>query len=301
MELAPTLEIRLPELSASGIHLFLRREDLLYPDLSGNKFRKLKYNLEAMRGQGLDCLLTFGGAYSNHIHAVAVAGKSQGFRTIGVIRGEELAGGPLNPTLSDAREAGMELVFVSREEYKMRNHGEYLRGLQARFGPCYLLPEGGTNAEAIRGCAEILRPGDESFDWVCVPVGTGGTLAGLAQAVTPGQRVRGYSALRAAGLGESLRQFVPGSHWELSGGFHFGGYARVDVRLIEFINRFHAGTGVPLDPVYTGKMLFGILEEARRGFFGPGSRILAVHTGGLQGIRGMNRQLEKKNLPLLQL
>lgn len=254
-----------------------------------------------MRASGRDTLLTFGGAHSNHIHAVAAAGRTHGFRTIGIIRGDELAGTALNPTLADAREAGMELVFVSRDAYRRKQDPGYLKELQKDFGPCFILPEGGTNDRAIRGCAEILDPEDAVFDVVCCPVGTGGTLAGLALGATPGQQVRGYSVLKAAALEQSLGKTIPGTHWGVSGDYHFGGYARMDAALVGFINRFRADTGVPLDPVYTGKMMFGILDEAARGIFPQGSRILAIHTGGLQGIRGMNLKLKKKNLPLLQL
>ncbi|MBC2837718.1 1-aminocyclopropane-1-carboxylate deaminase/D-cysteine desulfhydrase [Robiginitalea sp. SC105] len=301
MEPAPTQEIRLPVLSRRRVELHIRREDLLHPGLSGNKFRKLNYNLQQMQAAGLKTLVTFGGAYSNHIHATAAAGKEFGFRTIGIIRGEELDGRPLNPTLADARAAGMELHFVSREAYARRGDPGFQVELLDRYGPAYLLPEGGTNREAIRGCAEILGPEDAAFNWVCCPVGTGGTLAGLVAGSFPGQRIRGYSALKADDLSESLKALVPGDNWDLCTAFHFGGYARIDASLVRFINQFFADTGIPLDPVYTGKMLYGILDEVGRGTFEKGSRILAIHTGGLQGIRGMNLNLRKKNLPLLQL
>lgn len=301
MEEAATREIDLPELREREVRLSIRREDQLFPGLSGNKYRKLKYNLQEMQRAGHHTLLTFGGAYSNHIHAVAAAGRQFGFRTIGVIRGDELAGAPLNPTLADAREAGMQLHFVSRRDYARRQTPEYLRDLLQQFGPAYPLPEGGTNPAAVRGCAEILGGADAGYDLVCCPVGTGGTLAGLGAAAAPGQQVRGYTALKAPALEANLREWVPGDHWSLSGAFHFGGYARIDSSLVRFINRFYTETGVPLDPVYTGKMVYGILEEARQGRFQPGTRILAIHTGGLQGIRGMNLKLRKKGLPLLQL
>ncbi len=298
---AATSEIDLPDLRERDVRLWIRREDELFPGLSGNKYRKLKYNLREMQRAGHHTLLTFGGAYSNHIHAVAGAGRQFGFCAIGVIRGEELADAPLNPTLADARDAGMHLHFVSRRDYARRHTREYLRELLEHFGPAYLLPEGGTNQAAVRGCAEILNESDAGYDRVCCSVGTGGTLAGLAAAAAPGQQVRGYAALKASGLEASLREWIPGEHWTLSGEYHFGGYARIDARLVRFINDFRTKTGVPLDPVYTGKMLYGILEETRQGQFQPGTRILAIHTGGLQGIRGMNLKLRKKGLPLLQL
>lgn len=293
--------IDLPLLRHHGVSLTLKREDLLFPLLSGNKFRKLKYNLRHAREEGYQTLLTFGGAYSNHLHATAAAGRQYNFRTIGLVRGEELAGRAPNPTLAFARENGMQLVFVSRDEYRKRAEKPFLESLQERYGPVFILPEGGTNEKAIRGCEEILTEGDRGYTHICCPVGTGGTLAGLARSAAPGQRVIGYPAIRAAGLASELRSWVPGDHWQLIHEYHFGGYGKVNRELIEFINGFKEGTGVALDPVYTGKMIYGLLEGIRRQQFPEGSRILAIHTGGLQGNAGMNVRLKKKNLPLLHL
>jgi 1-aminocyclopropane-1-carboxylate deaminase len=298
---APLQAVELPLLSRRGVSLSLKREDLCFPQLSGNKYRKLKYNLQAARDGGFETLLTFGGAFSNHLHATAAAGRQYGFATVGIVRGEELAGSPLNPTLADARANGMRLVFLSREAYRMKDDPAFLQGLQHRYGPAYVLPEGGTNALAVKGCGEILGEADQGFDLVCCPVGTGGTLAGLAQSARGPQRVQGYPALRAPALEASLRGWIPGQGWELVAGYHFGGYGRVTPELIGFINTFREQTGIALDPVYTGKMVYGILEEVRLGRLPEGSRILAIHTGGLQGIRGMNMRLQKKGLPLLQL
>lgn len=293
--------IDLPGLRSAGISLSIKREDLLFPELSGNKYRKLKYNLAHARQAGHHTLITFGGAYSNHIHATAAAGRVHGLRTIGLIRGEELGGLPLNPTLQFARDQGMELVFIPREQYRRKEDPTFLRETLDRYGPACILPEGGTNERAILGCAEILGEADRGFTHICCPVGTGGTLAGLARSAGEGQRVQGYPALSAPAFEAGLRRWIPGSHWELIPDYHFGGYARVSASLVRFINAFRRDTGIPLDPVYTGKMLYGILEEARLGRFPEGSRILAIHTGGLQGIPGMNARLRKKNLPLLQL
>lgn len=294
-------EINLPLLHENGVTLALKREDLLFPQLSGNKFRKLKYNLQAARAQGHDTLITFGGAYSNHLHATSYAGKQFGFKTIGIVRGEELANRPLNPTLSDAKENGMKLVFLSRSRYREKAGPGFIEELNKVYGPAYLLPEGGTNNLAIRGCTEILGNGDRDFSLVCCAVGTGGTLAGLVQTLSPGQRLQGYPSLKAPGLERELRTWIVGDSWKLVPYYHFGGYGKVNRDLIEFINEFRRQTDIPLDPVYTGKMVFGILEEVRLGHIPEGSRILGIHTGGLQGIRGMNRRLKKKNLPLLQL
>ena len=293
--------IELPVLKRHRITLTLKREDLLFPLLSGNKFRKLHYNLEYAREQGHKTLLTFGGAFSNHLHATAAAGKHYGFRTIGLVRGEELAEQPLNPTLASARENGMHLEFVSREAYRRKSEASFQKSLLDRFGPVYILPEGGTNELAVRGCEEILVEGDRGFSHICCPVGTGGTLAGLARSATPDQEVLGYPAIRGEGLETEVRGWIPGDHWRLVGEYHFGGYGKVSPELIEFINGFKEATGVALDPVYTGKMIYGILAGIRRGDFPEGSRILAIHTGGLQGLAGMNMRLKKKNLPLLHL
>lgn len=293
--------IELPVIKRHGVTLTLKREDLLFPLLSGNKFRKLKYNLEYARKEGFQTLLTFGGAFSNHLHATAAAGKHYGFRTIGLVRGEELAERPLNPTLASARENGMQLEFVSRETYRRKAERPFLEFLQGRYGPVFILPEGGTNERAVQGCAEILGEADREFSHICCPVGTGGTLAGLARSARGDQQVLGYPALRGEGLEAELRSWIPGAHWRLVGAYHFGGYGKVSRELVDFINGFRKATGVALDPVYTGKMMYGILEGIRREELPEGSRILAIHTGGLQGIAGMNMRLKKKNLPLLHL
>lgn len=289
-----------PFLKTQKVSLYIKREDTWHPFISGNKYRKLKYNLQAVKKQGYDTLLTFGGAFSNHIAATAYAGREYGIRTIGVIRGEELeARWEGNPTLRNAREQGMHFHFVSREKYREKDDPDFIRKLQEKFGPCYILPEGGTNALAVKGCAEILGPGDADFFAICVAVGTGGTLAGLARAAAPGQQVLGFPALKGDFLEEDIRKFAPGKNWSLVPGYHFGGYGKVTPGLIAFMNDFREVTGIPLDALYTAKMLYGIFAEIKKGRFPEGSRILAVHTGGLQGNTGMNRMLKRKNLPLI--
>jgi 1-aminocyclopropane-1-carboxylate deaminase len=294
-------EVKLPVLEKHGVTLSFKREDLLFPHLSGNKYRKLKYNLREAAGSGHKTLITFGGAFSNHLHATAAAGREFGFRTIGFVRGEELGGKPLNPTLSEARDWGMQLVFLSRADYRRKTSKEFLDSLVRDFGPAYVLPEGGTNALAIQGCSEILGPSDLGATHICCPVGTGGTLAGIVRSAGPHQAVLGYPALRAPEFKMALGASIPGTDWDLVTEYHFGGYGKINSELVSFINEFKARTGIPLDPVYTGKMTYGILADVRRGRLPAGSRVLAVHTGGLQGIRGMNVGLKKKNLPLLHL
>ncbi len=275
---------------------------MLYPALSGNKYRKLKYNLIKAREEGHDLLLTFGGAYSNHIAATAAAGQDNGVRTIGIIRGEELSTSwEYNPTLKKARQNGMQFKFVTRSEYRKRYDPAFHTQLEAEFGKFYLLPEGGTNALAIRGCEEILTDSDQKFDIICCSVGTGGTLAGIVNSSGAHQRILGFPALAGDFLNKDIRKFTAGNNWELLQDYNFGGYSRVNEELVLFINNFFKQTKIPLDPVYTGKMMFGILDLIKQNYFAAQTKILAIHTGGLQGIDGMNRKLKMKNLPLIEV
>lgn len=280
----------------------MKREDLIHPTISGNKYRKLKYNLKAAKEKGVEALLTFGGAYSNHIAAVAAAGKEFGFKTIGVIRGEELnAKWQDNPTLSRAHEAGMEFHFVSRSDYRKKNEADFLSELARHYGDFYHLPEGGTNTLAVKGCEEILNPDDIYFDVICCCVGTGGTMAGLINSSQARQSILGFQILKGNFLKKDICNFVRENQWELVKTYDFGGYAKVSAGLISFINDFKERTGIPLDPVYTGKMVYGILDMVALGRFKEGTRILAIHSGGLQGIIGMNKVLKQKKLPLLNI
>ncbi|MDF0709120.1 pyridoxal-phosphate dependent enzyme [Muricauda sp. 81s02] len=298
----PNEHIDMPLLTEKGIQLYIKREDTIHPFISGNKYRKLKYNLLEAKKQGKNTLLTFGGAFSNHIAATAYAGKEQGLKTIGVIRGEELAfKWQDNPTLQLAHRHGMEFYFVSRSDYRLKSEPAFLQQIRERFGDVYLLPEGGTNALAVKGCTEILTDADAKFDYICSAAGTGGTVAGLINASLPHQTVLGFPALKGDFLIEEIRTFVQNKRWQLVTDYHFGGYAKVDQQLVAFINLFKSKTGIPLDPIYTGKMLFGIFDLIKRDVFQPGTQILAIHTGGLQGIEGMNHILKKKNLPLLDV
>lgn len=291
-------EIKLPVLG--NISLFLKREDLLHPEISGNKFRKLKYNLLEAQSESVSGVLTFGGAFSNHIAAVAFAGKKYGFDTVGIIRGEELAGKiSENPTLLAAQQNGMKFVFVSRESFREKSSTAFIDRLKKEYEGFYILPEGGTNALAIKGCEEILTDEDAGFTHICCAVGTGGTLFGIINSSLSHQKVLGFPALKGSFLSDDIRSFVKNTNWDLISDYHFGGYGKITDELIRFLNRFHRETEIPLDPVYTGKMMFGIYDLIEKGYFPEGSRILAIHTGGLQGIKGMNMVLEKKKLPLL--
>ena len=285
-----------------GITLEIKREDLLHPFVSGNKFRKLKYNVLQAKAENQSVLLTFGGAFSNHIAAVAYAGKEQGFETIGVIRGDELRDKiSENPTLSFAQECGMRFEFVTREAYRHKTETAFIEQLQVKFGSFYLVPEGGTNDLAVKGCEEILTEFDAHFDFVCSAVGTGGTISGLINSALPHQKVLGFPALKGDFLQNEIHKFVNNKNWELITDYHFGGYGKVTTEFIEWMNWFYAQTGIPVDPIYTGKMVFGVMDLIQRNYFPPKSKILMIHTGGLQGIAGMNAKLEKQNKPILVL
>jgi 1-aminocyclopropane-1-carboxylate deaminase len=290
------IPINLPK----GISLVIKREDLIHPFVSGNKFRKLKYNLLQAKAENQSTLLTFGGAYSNHIAALAYAGKENGFQTIGIIRGDELGDKiESNPTLKFAQECGMQFEFISREAYRLKTEATFLEQLQQKYGAFYLIPEGGTNAFAIQGCEEILTPEDASFDYVACAIGTGGTISGIINSILPHQKVLGFPALKGDFLQDEIRKFVHHENWELITDYHFGGYGKVSPDLIDWINRFYAQTQIPLDPVYTGKMVFGIVDLIAKNYFPENAKILFIHTGGLQGIQGMNLKLKNKGLPIL--
>lgn len=290
--------INLP--SKYDVKLYLKREDCIHPFVSGNKYRKLKYNIEEAKSKGVSSLLTFGGAYSNHIAAVAFAGKTFGFKTIGIIRGEELKSEiDNNPTLTFAKQCGMQFKFITREFYKQKHTNQFIETLKNEFINFYLIPEGGTNTLAVKGCEEILNETDADFDYICTSVGTGGTISGLINSLRPNQKVLGFPALKGSFLQEDISKFAIKKNWSLNLEYHFGGYAKVNTELIHFINRFKKEQHIQLDPVYTGKMMFGIFDLIDKQYFPKGSKILAIHTGGLQGIQGMNRLLKNKNLPLI--
>lgn len=293
-------KIELPVLKEKEVALYLKREDKIHPFVSGNKFRKLKYNIQEAKNQKKETLLTFGGAFSNHIVATAVAGNLNGFKTIGIIRGDELAHNleetlQNNATLKEAHKNGMTFDFVSRTVYRNKTEQSFINRLKEKFGDFYLIPEGGTNNLAIKGCEEILTNDDLNFDYICCAIGTGGTISGLINASTLRQEVIGFPALKGDFLQTEINNFVKKENWVLQTDYHFGGYAKYNEELIAFINNFKKETGVLLDPIYTGKMIFGILDLIEKNHFKKGSEILAIHTGGIQGIEGFNQKLKRKN------
>ena len=289
-------------LKNTSVRLFIRREDLIHPFVSGNKFRKLKYNLLEAKNQKKTTLLTFGGAFSNHIAATAFAGRQNGFKTIGIIRGDELTSKiDENPTLKFAQENGMVFEFVSRETYRLKESDDFIENLKNKFGDFYLIPEGGTNDLAIKGCEEIIDENDSLFDFICSSIGTGGTISGIINSALPHQKVLGFPSLKGDFLQKDIRKFAHKENWKLISDYHFGGYGKVSKELIEFINAFYQENDIPLDPIYTGKMVFGVIDLINQGYFPENSKILMIHTGGLQGIEGMNLKLKSKNLPLIQV
>ncbi len=300
-------QIFLPILEEKKVELFIKREDLIHPYVSGNKFRKLKYNLEEAKKLKKKAVLTFGGAFSNHILATSVAGKLCGLKTFGVIRGDELGKNVTktleeNPTLRKAQENGMKLQFVSREEYRQKTSFGFIEKMKNKWGDFYLIPEGGTNILSVQGCEEILTKDDKKFNYVCAALGTGGTISGVINSLGRRQKVIGFPALKGQFLSEEIKKYTTNrKSWRLQKGYHFGGYAKHTEELITFINKFKEDTGIQLDPIYTGKMLFGILDLVEKDSFEEGSKILAIHTGGIQGIEGFNKLLLSKNQEIINI
>ncbi|HEY9169709.1 MAG TPA: pyridoxal-phosphate dependent enzyme [Lutibacter sp.] len=295
-------QIHFSEIEDRDVSLFIKREDELHPFISGNKYRKLKYNLEEASKQQKSTLLTFGGAYSNHIAATAAAGFAYNLKTIGIIRGDELANNftktiQNNPTLKFASDHNMQFEFVSRAAYRDKTSPEFIAKLQEKFGNFYLVPEGGTNNFALKGCEEIMTEDDAKYTIICCAVGTGGTISGIINSLNNQQKAIGFPALKGDFLQHEIKKYILKSdNWSLNTNYHFGGYAKVSEELIIFINKFKSETKIPLDPVYTGKMMFGIVDLIKNDYFEKGTKILAIHTGGLQGIEGMNLLLKNKNL-----
>jgi 1-aminocyclopropane-1-carboxylate deaminase len=295
-----------PLLAQYEIELWMKRDDLLHPIVSGNKWRKLKYIIDHALSLGMDTLVSMGGAYSNHLHALAYAGKVLGLKTIGLVRGEQPE--ILTPTLQDMKNWDMELKFVSRSDYRqLRQYKEwqvphqfpadqrhthhpwqYLPGLTPRQ---YWVPEGGAQTLALKGVAELVDEIEIPYDTLCTPCGTGTTLAGIIEAAPQQVSVLGVAAFKnAAYLRSEVDAVLSQSRngWQLNLDYHFGGFAKTNAKLNAFIEDFELKTTIPLDPVYTGKMMYAIYDLIQRHYFKPGERIIAVHTGGLQGRRGFD-------------
>lgn len=288
----PIQEIKEALFEKHGLSVFIKREDLNHPYVSGNKWWKLKYNLAEAIMQKKNTLLTFGGAYSNHIYATAAAAKEAGLKSIGVIRGEETL--PINPTLSFAISCGMQLHYISREDYRNKKNPEFVRELQNCFGNFYLIPEGGTNELAVKGISEFaqLLEAEFDFDYCCLPVGTGGTMAGMITGLSAKKSLLGFSALKGGDfLMDEIKKYLQGrneNNWQLITDYHFGGYAKTTNALLQFMYDFKERHHISLDFIYTAKMMYGLYDLIRKEKFKKGSVILCVHTGGLQGNLSLN-------------
>ncbi|MEU9415439.1 pyridoxal-phosphate dependent enzyme [Streptomyces sp. NPDC048272] len=270
-----------------GVRLLLKRDDLVHPELPGNKWRKLAPNLRAALDGGFPALVTFGGAYSNHLRATAAAGRLLGLATVGVVRGDELAGRPLNPSLARCAADGMRLHFTSRSEYRRKAEPDTLARLLGAAGAedAYVVPEGGSNALALSGCAELGRELRGAADVVAVACGTGGTLAGLAAGLAPGQRAWGVPVLAGGFLAAEIRSLQraafggPAGDWTLAEGFDHGGYAKVPAELDAFAADFERRHGVPVERVYVAKLLWALTALTESGAFPRGTTLAAVVTG----------------------
>ena len=266
------------------ITVTVKRLDQIHPQISGNKFFKLKYNFLEAQQQGFKKVLTFGGAYSNHIAATAYAAQLFGFASVGIIRGEELKDKALNHTLATAQQLGMHLHFISRQHYREKNSPVFLEQLQQHYPEHYLIPEGGTNILAIQGCQEILTAEDRhNYDVICCAVGTGGTMTGLIEASSNHQHILGFSALKGDFLKSDVQQWTSKQNWQISDAYCCGGYAKTSPELFQFMQSFESRHHLRLEQVYTAKMMYGLMDLIGQNHFPAGSRILVIHTGGLQG------------------
>ncbi len=263
-----------------GQQVTVKRLDKINSQVSGNKFYKLKYNLAYAQENGYQQIVSFGGAYSNHIYALAHACAESGLKSVAIIRGEELANKPLNPTLKKVQNLGMKLHFISRQQYRQKHTAQFLAQLQQQYPNSYIIPEGGTNSLAIKGTAEILSDIDKTdYDYICCAVGTGGTIAGIINASSDKQRIIGFSALNSTYQAKDIEQWTNKHNWQLYPDDVFNGYGRYNDKLIDFIDNLKLNQGLELEPIYTGKALYRLsqlLSEKKKG------RGLFIHTGGLR-------------------
>ena len=296
----PTEKIPIQEIPVQkNIQLFIKREDLIHPQISGNKYWKLFFNVNhyIASSPAKPYIITFGGAFSNHIAAVSTVGSLAGIPTLGIIRGEELQEKwRENPTLVFAIRNGMNLKFVTRTEYR---HKEKLTAfLQQEFPEALIVPEGGTNEDAVAGIKMMLDDHTKDFDYLCTAVGTGGTVAGISKYCGESQKVIGFKAVKDDALDNRISELTPNKNVSLIDSA-FGGYGKIKDENIRFINDFKKHYGIPLEPVYTGKMMQKVFELIEDGYFPENSKVLCFHTGGLQGIEGANLLLEKQNRSLI--
>ena len=280
----PIQEIQHSTLKEAKVRLVIKREDLNHPLVTGNKWWKLKHNFEEAKRLQKKTILTFGGAFSNHIYATSAAAQELNLKSIGIIRGEETL--PLNSTLAFASKMNMKFHYVDREAYRTKDRPEFIEYLQNTFGDFYMIPEGGSNEFAVKGVAEFSKQLDIDFNYLCCPVGTGGTVAGFISGLDIQKQIIGFSSLKGGDfLKQEVEQYVgtDKSNWRIETNYHFGGYGKQTQILLNFIRSFETLHHIPLEQVYTGKMMFGIFDLIQKKYFKSGSTILAIHTGGLQG------------------
>ena len=269
------------------LKVLVQIDQSLYDQCSGNKWWKLKYNLLEAKEKKYTSVLTFGGAFSNHILAVSKACQNLGISSIGIIRGDEIDG--TNSTLSKARQNGMKLNFIDRATYRDKENIDW----NELYKNCYIIPEGGTNQLAVEGCKEFLIT--NTFDYVCCSVGTGGTISGIINSLTKDQFAIGFSALKNGYFLENkINEYVESQNWSLNHDFHFNGYAKMNKELVDFMNDFKKTFQISLDPVYTSKLFYGVFKLIEQDFFEENNTILIVHSGGLQAIQGMNQKIQSK-------
>lgn len=290
---SPLEELRSDFLTQHELRLFVKRDDLIHPEVSGNKWRKLKWNIREAQQQGMEQLLTFGGAYSNHLLATAVAGRISGLKTVGIIRGERAA--EISDTLKDCEENGMQLHFISRSDYNKKEDFLFIEALRNQLGSFYLVPEGGANELGVKGCEELMLEVEEEIDVVCCAAGTGTTFVGLCNSLST-EKLEVFPALKGIDYYSErpfsfLKDDGRKEKIEFISDYHFGGYAKTTPELIDFVNDFYQSYQLQLDLVYTAKMFYGIFDRIRKGKYSKGTKIMAIHTGGLQGNRGMEKRL----------
>jgi 1-aminocyclopropane-1-carboxylate deaminase len=288
----PSPLLKIDCFEAPKVTLWMKREDLIHPQISGNKYRKLKYNLQLAKDLHIKNIFTKGGAFSNHIHATAAAGNFYNFNTFGFIRGEVVE----NKTLDFAKKNGMKLIFVSRGDYRNIHEGNFQDFLSEKISDHFFIPEGGTNQFAIKGVAEMITElqaqTEQMPDYICAACGTGGTLTGIIEGMKGEKKILGFSALKGSFMSEEIVKnqaqcgVFPYKNWKILNDYHFGGYAKMTSELMDFINFFEKKYDILLDPIYTGKMMFGIFDLLKKGFFKENSNVLVIHTGGLQGWNG---------------
>jgi len=278
-----------------GHKITLKREDKIDKWISGNKFRKLKYIFLELDKHKTNKLLSFGGAYSNHLSALAKAGNLYDIKTIGIIRGKEWENKYLsNPTLSFCKKNNMDLYFVSREEYRLYEAGITSKKIINSNSNIKIIPEGGKSIEAIKGCKEILTMDDKEFDSICVSVGTGSTISGIIESSNLNQFVIGFLSLKHKKMQKEIFKNTSRINWTLIDNYIFNGYAKINQELINFINCFYKQHKIPLDPIYNAKMVFGVFDMIKKNKWKWGKNILVINSGGLQGVSGMNLKLEER-------